>query len=115
MVTRSGCQRCRVNLLYWLFASELPASAALALKPSGPAFVQVVHIIFGDRQQGNFDKPCVRIFAVLNRVEKEIHRTGSPVINLLGKQQIGVTLADILKGGWMRDNGNQLDCARGPF
>jgi MmyB-like transcription regulator ligand binding domain len=69
------------------------------LKPSGPAFIQVVHIVFGHRQKGDFNKPVWRIFAVLNRVEKEINGTGSPIVNLLGKQLIGVPLSDILEGG----------------
>src|SRR5215469_12070772 len=101
-----------------LFGSEPGASyrlAALALKPSGPALVEVVHIVFGDRQKGNFNEPVWRVFAVLYRVEKEIDGAGSPIINLLGKQLIGIALSDILKGGWMRDNSSQLNCARGPF
>src|ERR1700740_2522747 len=87
----------------------------LALKPSGPALVQVVHIVFGDRQQGNLYKPVWRVLAVLNRVEKEINRTGSPIVNLLGKQLIGVALPDILESGWVRDNSSPVYCARGPF
>jgi hypothetical protein len=62
-------------------------SFALSLKPSFPAGVQIVHVILGNRQGRDFEKPRRRIFAVLNCIEKQVNGANSPFVDLLREKR----------------------------